>query len=355
MLKWANLFPKNIKHQHLLVFFFIYRKAIYFYKMILITGASGLVGLHLIKQLSEEEIPIRALYHSSIPKFLDGTIEKNIEWFQCDLLDIISLEIAFASITHVYHCAAIISYDKRLHEKMKEINIEGTANVVNFSIEKNIQKLIHVSSIAAVGKEVDGNVITEKTEWVKDGNTSAYSESKFFGEMEVFRGIGEGLNAAIINPAIILGEGNWDKSSSNLFKIVHAEFPYFTNGASAWVDVKDVVKAMILLMKSEINNQRFILSAGNFSFKEIFTMMAQSMNKKPPYKFAARWMTELVWRLTYIESIITGKVATISKETAHSAQQISNYDNSKFLKQFPDFKYEKIGITIDRIGKNFVS
>jgi nucleoside-diphosphate-sugar epimerase len=323
--------------------------------MILVTGASGLVGLHLIKQLSEEDIPIRALYHSSIPKFIDGTLAKNIEWFQCDVLDIISLENAFSSITHVYHCAAMVSYDKRLHEKMKEVNIEGTANVVNFSIEKNIQKLIHVSSIAAIGKEEDGSVITEKTEWVKDGNTSAYSESKFFGEMEVFRGIGEGLNAVILNPAIILGEGNWERSSSNLFKIVHDEFPYFTNGVTAWVDVKDVVNAMILLMKSEVNNQRFILSTGNFSFKDIFTMMAQSMNKKPPYKFAAKWMTELVWRLAYLKSIITGKVATISKETAHSAQQISNYDNSKFLNQFSDFKYEKIGMTIGRIGKNFIS
>jgi len=337
------------------VFFFIYTKALYFYKMILVTGASGLVGLHLIKQLSEENIPIRALYYSSIPKLLDNTIEKNIEWFQCDVLDIISLEKAFTSITNVYHCAAMVSYDQRLHEKMKEVNIEGTANVVNFSIEKNIKKLIHVSSIAAIGKEEDGSLITEKTEWIKNGFTSAYSESKFYSEMEVFRGIGEGLNAAILNPAIILGEGNWDRSSSNLFKIVQDEFPYYTNGKTAWVDVKDVVKAMILLMHSEINNERYILSAGNFSFKEIFTMMALSMNKKPPYRFAAKWMTALVWRLAFVKSILTGKVATITKETAHSAQQISNYDNSKFLKQFPNFSYEKIELTIDRIGNNFIS
>ena len=323
--------------------------------MILVTGASGLVGLHLIKQLSEENIPIRALYYSSIPKLLHNTIEKNIEWFQCDVLDIISLEKAFTSITQVYHCAAMVSYDQRLHEKMKEVNIEGTANVVNFSIEKNIKKLIHVSSIAAIGKEEDGSLITEKTEWIKNGYTSSYSESKFYSEMEVFRGIGEGLNAAILNPAIILGEGNWDRSSSNLFKIVHDEFPYFTNGKTAWVDVKDVVKAMILLMHSEVNNERYILSAGNFSFKEIFTMMALSMNKKPPYRFAAKWMTALVWRLAFVKSILTGKVATITKETAHSAQQISNYDNSKFLKQFPNFSYEKIELTIDRIGKNFIS
>ena len=323
--------------------------------MILVTGASGLVGLHLIKQLSEENIPIRALYYSSIPKLLHNTIEKNIEWFQCDVLDIISLEKAFTSITQVYHCAAMVSYDQRLHEKMKEVNIEGTANVVNFSIEKNIKKLIHVSSIAAIGKEEDGSLITEKTEWIKNGYTSAYSESKFYSEMEVFRGIGEGLNAAILNPAIILGEGNWDRSSSNLFKIVHDEFPYFTNGKTAWVDVKDVVKAMILLMHSEVNNERYILSAGNFSFKEIFTMMALSMNKKPPYRFAAKWMTALVWRLAFVKSILTGKVATITKETAHSAQQISNYDNSKFLKQFPNFSFEKIELTIDRIGKNFIS
>lgn len=321
--------------------------------MILVTGASGLVGLHLIKKLSEENVPIRALYHSSIPKFIEGTIEKNIEWFQCDVLDIISLEKAFEYITHVYHCAAMVSYDARLHEKMKEVNIEGTANIVNFSVEKNIQKLIHVSSIASIGKEEDERLISEKTEWIKNSSTSAYSESKFLGEMEIFRGIGEGLNSAIVNPAIILGEGNWDRSSSNLFKIVHEEFPYYTNGATAWVDVKDVVKAMILLMNSEVSNQRFILSAGNFSFKEIFTMMAHSMNKKPPYKFASTWMTEVVWRLAYLKSKLTGKVATITKETAHSAQQISRYDNSKFLNQFPVFEYQKIETTIERIGKKF--
>jgi dihydroflavonol-4-reductase len=323
--------------------------------MILVTGASGLVGLHLIKKLSEESGSIRALYNSSIPALLKGTNEKNIEWFQCDVMDIITLENAFENITHVYHCAAMVSYDERLHEKMKEVNIEGTANIVNFSVEKNIQKLIHVSSIAAIGKEEDGSLISEKTEWIKDENTSAYSESKFFGEMEIFRGIGEGLNAAIVNPAIILGKGNWERSSSNLFKIVHDEFPYYTNGATAWVDVKDVVNAMILLMKSDVSNQRYILSAGNFSFKEIFTLMAKSMNKKPPYKFASNWMTEIVWRLTYLKSKLTGKVATITKETAHSAQQISRYDNSKFLNQFPAFEYEKIENTIERIGKRYIA
>jgi len=323
--------------------------------MVLVTGASGLVGLHLIKQLSIEGYSVRALYHSNLTKTLPETVDNQIEWVNCDILNVNQLDEAFKGIRTVYHCAAIVSYDPRYAERMMEINVEGTANVINIALEHQVDKLVYMSSIASLGNETYPTLVAEKSEWDTNEPHSQYAISKQKAEMEVWRGIAEGLNAVIVNPAIILGEGDWEKSSTNLFQLVYNEFPYYTSGETAWVDVKDVVKAMILLMHSDINNERFILSAGNFSFKEIFTLMAVSMNKKPPYRFAATWLTELVWRLAFLKSILSGKVATITKETAHSAQQISNYDNSKFLKQFPDFNYENMEVTIDRIGKKFIS
>jgi dihydroflavonol-4-reductase len=319
--------------------------------MVLVTGASGLVGLHLIKRLSELKLPVRAIYKTSIPSFLPDTDEQYIEWVAADVLNFSELETAFQQVNYVYHCAAIVSYDKRMLDTMMHINVEGTANVVNLCLLNDVKKMVHVSSIASLGKS--DSIITEAAEFDENEVISNYAKSKFEGEMEVWRGIAEGLNAVIVNPAVILGEGNWERSSSNLFKIVYDGFKYYTNGATAWIDVKDVVHAMILLMDSSISNQRFILSSGNYSFKEVFTWMANSMNKKPPYRFASPWMSELVWRLAYVKSILTNKVATITKETAKSAYQISRYSNEKFLTAFPDFQFNDIKNTIERIGKSY--
>jgi nucleoside-diphosphate-sugar epimerase len=319
--------------------------------MILVTGASGLLGLHLIKNLSLQQQSVRALYNSRIPQLLPDTRAEQIEWLQCDILDITQLESCFENITQVYHCAAMVSYDERLHDLMMEVNAEGTANVVNLCIGRQVQKLLFVSSIAAVGKEDSGTLIHEKTIWnTTEYSLSQYAVSKQKAEMEVWRGIAEGLNAVIVNPGVILGEGDDAKSSTNLFKIVYDEFPYYTAGATAWVDVQDVVTAMTLLMNSDINSERFILSAGNFSFKEIFDRMAAAMRKKAPSRFAPLWLTGIVWRLSYLKSILTGHTATITKETARHAHEINRYDNTKFLKQFPAFQYHDISSTIRRVA-----
>ena len=319
--------------------------------MILVTGASGLVGLHLIKYLSQNNEKVRALYHTHLPNTLANTNEENIEWQCCDILDIVTLEAMFVGVLQVYHCSGIVSYDPRLTDYMMEVNETGTEYIVNFCLEKNVQKLVFVSSIAALGKDTnEQNMISEKSEWsIVEQNVSKYAMSKHKAEMQVWRGIAEGLHAVIVNPAVILGEGDVRKSSTNLFEIVHDEFKYFTKGSTAWVDVQDVVKAMYMLMQSDVQNERFVLSAGNYSYKEIFTKMARSMGVKPPSVFATKGMTELVWRWSYIKSKLTGKVATITKETARNAHEINHFDNSKFLMFFPEFTYQNIYKTIERV------
>ncbi len=321
--------------------------------MILITGATGLLGQHLLELLSADN-KIKATYRTKLPFFFTAINNANIEWIDCDITDIPSLEKAFEHVTHVYHCAAMVSYDPRMKELMMETNAEGTANIVNLCLDYQIEKLCYVSSIATLGEGVNGKLISEKDDWEESAENSNYANSKQAAEMEVWRGVAEGLNAVIVNPGIILGEGDDTKSSTNLFKIVQDEFPYYTSGATCWVDAKDVVKSMILLMNSSIHDERFVVSAGNYSYKEIFTLMANAMHTKPPYKFASPLMTEIVWRLSYLKSVFTGKTATIAKETAQTAQCIRQFDNSKLLKVLNNFAYTDIKETIERISKKYV-
>jgi len=260
-------------------------------------------------------------------------------------------------ITHVYHCAATVSYDSRKKKAMIHGNVTGTAHVADTALEAGVQKLIHVSSIAALGRSTGPEgadlSIDEDTHWEESSANSPYAESKFLSEMEVWRAMAEGLNAAIVNPGIILGEGDWNKGSARLMQIVHSEFPWYTEGVNAWVDVKDVAAAMVLLMNSDIADQRYILSSGNFSYREVFTAMAQALGKRPPYRLATPFLSEIVWRAEVFKSRLAGKEVTISKDSARTAQARCSYSNAKFLQQFPQFRYHSLEETVQRMARAF--
>lgn len=322
--------------------------------IVLVTGASGFVGSHLVRYLCGMGQPVRALYNSRPPsdamKQLPG-----ITWQRCDLLDIYDVEEVMQDVIEVYHCAALVSFHGRDKDRLRHFNIEATANIVNEALERGVRKVVYVSSIASLGRSKEGAAITEEEQWEESRYNSVYAESKHRAELEIWRGQGEGLNAAIINPGIIIGEGNWDNGSAALVKMVHNEFPYYTRGINAWVDVLDVAKAMHMLMKSEISGERFILSAGNFSYKEMFTQMAEAMGKKPPYKPAGKLMSAIVWRLSALKSLLTGKPATITRETAMVAQRKALYNNTKLTGALPQFSYTPIRHSVERIGKAFLN
>jgi dihydroflavonol-4-reductase len=317
--------------------------------LILVTGASGFLGIQLLQLLVKENTPIRAIYNNTLPNFN----HPNVSWIKADLLDVFEVEEIYKGITHVYHCAAIVSFDKKQHENMIANNISITANIVNEALEQKIHKLIHVSSIAALGRAELDHPISEETFWTESKNNSAYSKSKYYSEMEVWRGMAEGLNAAIVNPGIILGEGDYSKGSAQLISNVAKEFPYYTEGVNAWVDVYDVARAMQLLMHSDISEQRFILSVGNFSYKQIFDLMADALHVKKPHKNASPFMAEIVWRLDTLRATITRKNALITKESARTAQTKSYYTSDKFLKAFPTFHYTSLEQTISRVAQHY--
>ncbi|MEO8861151.1 MAG: NAD-dependent epimerase/dehydratase family protein [Ginsengibacter sp.] len=309
---------------------------------ILVTGAAGLLGAELVKQLLEKGYTVIAIYNSTPVKLS----HENLEIQQCDILDMSALEEIMEGVSNVYHCAAVVSFEPKDKAHLFKINIEGTENIVNACINANVQKLVHVSSVAAIGRIRNGETVNEKMTWTEETSNSIYAKSKYLGELEVWRGIGEGLQAAIVNPSIILGGDNWNDGSSALFKSVYNGFKWYTEGVSGFVDVRDVAIAMIMLMNSKISGERFILNSENLSYKEIFSLMAKGFGKNPPPNKVTPFLAEVVWRLEAIKSLFTGKKKLLTKETARTAQASVKYDNNKFLNAFSPFYFTPIARSI---------
>jgi len=301
--------------------------------MILVTGGTGFLGSELIKQLTNKGLPVRALKRaqSKIPVLISNN--PLIEWFEADINETAALEDAFEGVTKVYHCAAFVSLNSKHKKQLFHVNIDGTSNMVNLCAENNC-RLLHVSSIAALGNPKKGHKeITEKDFWEYDAQAHAYGLSKYEGEMEVWRGITEGLDAVIVNPSVIIGKSAGFEGSGAIFKLVKDGFAFYTDGASGFVDVEDVAKAMILLMDAEVSGERYIISADDYHYKDLFTDIANGFSVKAPAKEAKPWMLGLAWRALKLVSLFTGKQPSITKDTAKSSVTLSYYNNNKIIKE----------------------
>ncbi|MBK7440418.1 MAG: NAD-dependent epimerase/dehydratase family protein [Bacteroidetes bacterium] len=213
--------------------------------MILVTGANGLVGSYLCRFLVNQGNQVRAIKRPESNLRLVADIANKIEWVDGDVNDISSLDDAMLGVEQIYHCAAVISYVGKNANHLMQVNVEGTANVVNLALDNNIKKLVHISSIAALGRTgKKDEIVTEATPWDRKNLTSDYSISKFLAEREVWRAMAEGLNAVIVNPSIIVGAGNWDSGSCKLFTTIYNGFKYYTNGVTGYVDVRDVLNLL---------------------------------------------------------------------------------------------------------------
>jgi dihydroflavonol-4-reductase len=315
--------------------------------MIFVTGASGLVGSHLITSLLAKGKKVRALYRQSVPVFAGSD---QCDWIKGDILDPIGLTEALEGVDYVYHCAAIVSFAPGAAAKMLQSNVDGTANVVNACLAQNIKKLIFVSSVAALGRIRETEPIDESMNWTPETSNSVYGQSKYLAELEVWRAMEEGLPMAIVNPVIILGAGDWNSGSSGIFKSVYNEFPWYTKGMSGFVDVLDVVDAMQLLMEREVTGQRYVLSADNMHYRDLFNSIATAFNKRLPYKKVTPFLAGIVWRLEALKGLMTGKAPLLTKETAATAQATVKFNNQKFLSAFPDFQYRNLQDTIKRVA-----
>lgn len=332
--------------------------------MILVTGATGLVGSHLLYFLLQKEEKIRAIYRSekkieSVKKVfsfytddVDTLIDK-VEWFKADITEVPAMIPAFVDVEKVYHCAALISFNPKDYREMRKVNIHGTAIIVNLAIDAKVKKICFVGSIAAVGNSLKNEAITEENEWNKEEDNSGYSITKFGAEMEIWRASQENVDVVIVNPGVILGSGFWNSGSGKLFSKIDKGFKYYTEGITGFVGVKDVVSIMIKLMESSVKNERFILVSENKSFKEVLFAIAAALNKKPPSIKVKLWQSGFAWRFAYIASWFTGKEPLLSKYSARSAHSVSKYSSEK-IKKTIDFSFTSIQEVVENVGKNYL-
>lgn len=333
--------------------------------MILLTGGTGLLGAHLLFDLVSNGKKVRALKRSDTNLYITkkifsyytnhpGEFFNKIEWVEGDILDIHALDMAFKDISDVYHCAGYVSFDPRDQKKLLQINADGTANIVNMSLEHNIRKLCYASSVAALGRSENKGIVNEESFWKSYSNKSPYAISKYEGEREVWRGIVEGLNAVIVNPTIIIGPGDWTKGSSKLFTSVGKGLKYFTSGVNGFVYVRDVAQIMMELMSTEINSERFVLNASSIAYKDMFELIARELNVEPPKYKANRFLSEIAWRIEKVKGLLTNTRPLITRDTARTANSKYFFLNKK-VKEMLDYEFITLEDSVKDTAKHFLN
>jgi len=328
--------------------------------MVFVTGGTGMVGAHLLYELVSKGVKVRALkrpgsnilqtekifsYYSSEYQ----SLMRNIEWVDGDILEKDSLGELLKGVDQIYHIAAMISFDHRYRKEVIHNNVEGTINLVDLALSLQIPRFCHVSSVAAIGSPPEGMEANEEHPWQNNLDHSAYAESKYLSEMEVWRAILQGLNAVIVNPSVIIGPGDWKSGSSLLFSTVWKGLKFYTKGGTGFVDVRDVAKAMRLLMADDVwedvKNQRYILNSENISFRKFFNQIADCLHVKQPKFFAGNFLLNLAFRFSSIKSCLTRTSPSVTRDTVRRANWLSYYDGSKISRAI-GFEYTPVEVSI---------
>nr|WP_262903558.1 NAD-dependent epimerase/dehydratase family protein [Niabella beijingensis] len=296
----------------------------------------------------QQGVSVKALKRpaSKIPTFVDQELLNRVDWIEGDILDITSLEEAMQGIDTVIHSAAIVSFSKKERRHMYQVNVEGTANVVNMALQAGVRRLIHISSVAAIGRKKDSSTVDETAKWEDSKNNTHYAISKFRAELEVWRGFAEGLEGVVLNPATILGYGNWNDGSCAIFKNVYKEFGWYTSGINGFADVEDVAKATAMLLNSSISEKRFIVCNANWRFRQLLDTMADAFGKKRPHRHASPFLSGLAWRMEWLKSLITRSKPLVTRESAKVANSETLFDGSRLPEALPGFQYRPLEETI---------
>lgn len=314
--------------------------------MIAITGANGLLGNFILQRFVEENIPVVALKRET--SVVDAALEKHplITWRQADVLDSLSMLTALEGVDTVVHTAALVSFDPRDRKKLLETNVEGTKHVVDACLALKVPRLIHVSSVAALGRQKNVTEISEKSTWVENALNSDYAKSKYLAELEVYRGQEEGLSIAMVNPSIILAPDLQLRSSAQIFKYVIEERKFFIDGQINFVDVRDVVEIIYRVYQKKPEGEKFIANGGNIQLQILLKSIADRLNKKSP---SIKINTSLVAIAAWVEELrckLTGARAVISRQSVRSSREKFTYSNTKSVSQL-GIRYHSIEETLD--------
>ena len=321
---------------------------------VFITGATGFFGSYLVRHLLEQGYTrIRALRRAGSSDCLLGDAAHSLEWVEGDLLDQFALEDALDGIRQVYHCAGIAPFTPHDTHTMMTVNVEGTANLINAALYQQVEKLLHVSSTATLGRIRNGSTLDESSKWQRSRFNTSFALSKFKAEQEAWRGVAEGLNVAIINPALMLGSGKWDSGPCQFFKLAHKGFPFFPQGATGFVDVRDAARFAHQFMESDASAQRYILCAENRTYHWLLTQISSALGQPPPKYPANLLLRSAGWRLAKLKALFNGKSPILTRETAQLTAWRFSFDGGRATEDF-DFQYLPINQTITETGQQFL-
>lgn len=314
--------------------------------MIAVTGANGLVGSSIVTELIHSGIPCIGVKRSDSDIRCLSHVQDRLVWRNANLLDPVSLEDAFKGVTTVIHAAAMVSFNPHKRKKILENNVIGTRNVVNAALSCGATRLIHISSVAALGRQKGQTLIDETNKWTESPVNSTYGESKYLSELEVFRAAEEGISSVILNPSVILGTGDWSKSSSKLFRYVWNEGKYYVDSDLNFVDVRDVVRAAVMMIESNVSNERFILNGGSTSFIDFFSKIATRFNKHPPSIKLSAGRLKVLAAIESLRARLFNSEPLITSETARLADTRFFYSSKKIEDSF-NFRFTPLAETLD--------
>jgi dihydroflavonol-4-reductase len=321
---------------------------------VFITGISGLVGSAVARRAVAMGHTVSGLTRSATFPANLVSIKESVKLYEGDILDVLSLEEPVKNADLIVHAAAMVSFLPKDRQAMFDINVRGTAQLVNECLRHENKTFCFISSVAALGKPIKPKnqqitSINENQKWVDEAENSFYGKTKFLAECEVWRAEAEGLNTMVLNPSVVIGESYLKQSSSKLFDYIKKGRKFYTDGLINYVDAEDLSLALFDIYDKKAYNSRFILNAGTISYNSFFEMLATKMNKKAPnIKLGKLWIAVL-WRLEYLRSILTGAQPLISKETSQSAASFYTYDATKV--QNLGFNFRSLEESLDRISK----
>ncbi|MGA9239251.1 NAD-dependent epimerase/dehydratase family protein [Robiginitalea sp.] len=328
--------------------------------MVFITGGTGLVGSHLLIRLLQSGQNVKALFRpeSDLGK-VSALFESygpetralfpKIKWVEGDLNDLPSLIHAFEEVTEVYHCAALISFNPKDRERLRNINHTGTQNIVNLCLKKEVKRLYYCSSVATIGGIK--SPLTENDLW-DFASSNVYATSKYLAEMEVWRGGQEGLETVIINPGVIFGPGFWNQGSGKFFTAVASGLKYAPPGSTGFVGVWDVVNSFEAIASEKIFNQRFILVAANLKYSEVLSQIADVLKVRGPKKQLKQWQLEWLWRLDWFRATLTRGPRKLSRATARNLRIPRTYSAEK-VEALTGLQFQPIEDVIRRCGDHY--
>lgn len=297
--------------------------------MIAVTGANGLLGSYIVRMLLKNSLPFVALKRKGSDVSLLDDVSLYITWRDADVTDYESLLESLYDCSGVIHAAAVVSYHQRDKDTMFLVNVEGTKHVVNACLHLGISRLLHVSSVATLGKIQSQIIIDEQSKWIDGVSVSNYAETKYKAELQVWRGHEEGLSTVMVNPSVILAPTDWQKSSAQLFKYVWDERPFYTEGMLNVVDVRDVAEVIVRLYSSTIEAERFIVSGTQLSYKVFFTTIAKHFEKRPPHIKVGKSLLRFASIVEFMRASITGSSPLVTKETVQLVGKNYLYNNQK--------------------------